>query len=137
MRPGTLPTHQVIGTAEAFTIAEKEFDKDQAHKRKMRDQLWQGLQSLGGVHLHGDFEHRVADNLNVAFEGVNGEALLAALRDLMISTGSACNAASVLPSHVLTAMGVAQDIAAASIRFSVGRMTTTRDYCNYNHQQGC
>lgn len=123
LRPGTLPTHQIVGMGEAFALAKQQFDADQAHKRYLRDKLWQGIKDLDVV-LHGDFEHRVAGNLNVAFKGVNGESLLFALRDLMVSTGSACNAASVTPSHVLTAIGVAHDLAQASIRFSIGRMTT-------------
>lgn len=124
LRPGTLPTHQIIGMGKAFELARLHFTEDQQHKKNLRDKLWQALQKLGGVELNGDLEHRVAGNLNVSFSGVNGEALLAALRELIVSTGSACNAASVLPSHVLLSMGVDAEKAATSIRFSIGRMTT-------------
>jgi cysteine desulfurase len=124
LRPGTLATHQIVGMGEAFETARMDFDKDQAHIQSLRDQLWRGIQTLDGVHLNGDLEHRVAANLNVSFEGVNGESLLCALRSLLVSTGSACNAASVLPSHVLLSMGIHEKLAASSVRFSLGRMTT-------------
>jgi cysteine desulfurase len=127
LRPGTLATHQIVGMGEAFEIARTDFEKDQVHLTSLRNQLWQGLQVLGGVHLNGDFEHRVASNLNVSFDGVNGESLLCALRQLIISTGSACNATSVLPSHVLLSMGIREKLAARSVRFSLGRMTTVHE----------
>ena len=124
LRPGTLATHQIVGMGEAFEIARTDFEKDQSHIKSLRDKLWLGIQALGSVHLNGDLEHRVAANLNVSFDGVNGESLLCALRSLIVSTGSACNAASVLPSHVLLSMGISEKLAATSIRFSLGRMTT-------------
>jgi len=127
LRPGTLPTHQIVGMAKAFELAHTEFEKDQAHKLKLRNKLWQAIQKLGAVNLNGGLEHRVSGNLNVSFEGVNSESLLCAIRQLIVSTGSACNATSVLPSHVLLSMSVPEDLAAASIRFSIGRMTTEQE----------
>ncbi len=127
MRSGTLPTHQIVGMGEAFALAAQRLEQDHRDQLALRERLWQGLSALPGVHLNGHAEQRLAGNLNVAFEGVDGEALLMALKDLAVSTGSACNSASVDPSYVLTTIGVPRPLALSSIRISLGRYTTEED----------
>lgn len=127
MRSGTLPTHQLVGMGEAFRIAKDEMAAEHARLTRLRDQLWQGLKSLGGVAVNGDLEHRVSGNLNVSFEGVDGESLMLTLKDMAVSSGSACASASVDPSYVLKGIGVSDELALASIRISLGRYTTEED----------
>ncbi|ATJ81406.1 IscS subfamily cysteine desulfurase [Halomonas beimenensis] len=127
MRSGTLPTHQIVGMGEAFAIAGREGDADQARIRDLRDRLLAGLEDLEGIHRNTAIETAVPNILNLAFEGVDGESLLMALRDIALSTGSACNSASVEPSYVLKGIGVPRRLALASLRFSFGRFTTEAD----------
>ncbi|MCK2184018.1 IscS subfamily cysteine desulfurase [Halomonas getboli] len=127
MRSGTLPTHQIAGMGEAFAIAGREREDDQARIAGLRDRFLTGLEGLEGVHRNTAIAHSVPNILNLAFEGVDGESLLMALRDIALSTGSACNSASVEPSYVLKGIGVPRRLALASLRFSFGRFTTEAD----------
>lgn len=127
MRSGTLPTHQIVGMGEAFALARAEMAAEADRIATLRLRLWQGLQQLDGVRLNGHPEQRVAGILNVSFAGVDGETLMMALRDLAVSSGSACNSATVAPSYVIKALGVPDDLALASVRFSLGRFTTVDD----------
>jgi len=127
MRSGTLATHQIAGMGEAFSIARLEMKEEIPRIKGLRDKLWQGLQTLSGVNLNGDSEKRVAGVLNVSFSEVEGEALLLALNDIAVSTGSACTSVSIDPSYVLKAIGVADNLALSSIRFTVGRYTTEEE----------
>ncbi|MDN3554459.1 aminotransferase class V-fold PLP-dependent enzyme [Halomonas maura] len=127
MRSGTLPTHQIAGMGEAFAIAGREGEADQARIRALRDRLLAGLEDLDGIHRNSVIECAVPNILNLAFEGVDGESLLMALRDIALSTGSACNSASVEPSYVLKGIGVPRRLALASLRFSFGRFTSEAD----------
>ena len=124
MRSGTLPTHQIAGMGEAFALARQELEEEASRLATLRDRLWQGLQVLDNIHLNGHPELRVPGILNVCFGGVDGETLMMALRDLAVSSGSACNSATVAPSYVIKALGVPDDLALAAIRFSLGRFTT-------------
>lgn len=127
MRSGTLPTHQIVGMGEAYRLSSEQFDADQQHLVALRAQFVAGLSGLEGVHFNTDIAVSVPNILNLAFDGVEGEALLMALRGIAVSTGSACNSASVEPSFVLTGIGVSRPLALASLRFSFGRFTTTAD----------
>ncbi|MCG6658544.1 aminotransferase class V-fold PLP-dependent enzyme [Halomonas campisalis] len=127
MRSGTLPTHQIVGMGEAFALAAAEGEADQAHITRLRDRLLDGLSGLDGIHCNTDPTVSVPNILNLAFEGVDGESLLMALREIALSTGSACNSASVEPSYVLKEIGVPRRLALASLRFSFGRFTTDAD----------
>lgn len=127
MRSGTLPTHQIVGMGEAFEIARQEMAGEGERIAGLREQLRAGLQDIEGVHLNGHAQQRVAGILNLSFAGVDGETLLMALKDLAVSSGSACNSATVAPSYVIKALGVPDDLALASIRFSLGRFTTEDD----------
>lgn len=127
MRSGTLATHQCVGMGEAFAIARVEMAAEAERLTGLRQQLWHGLQQLDGVRLNGHPEQRVPGILNVSFAGVDGETLLMALRDIAVSSGSACNSATVAPSYVVKALGVPDDLALASIRFSLGRFTTPEE----------
>jgi cysteine desulfurase len=127
MRSGTLATHQIAGMGEALTIAIAEHAEDQQRIQQLRDRLLNGLAELDGVHCNTVLASAVPNILNLAFEGVDGESLLMALRDIAISTGSACNSASVEPSHVLKEIGVPRQLALTSLRFSFGRFTTQAD----------
>ena len=127
MRSGTLPTHQIAGMGEAFAIAGREGEDDQGRITALRDRFLAGLEDLEGVHRNTAIAHSVPNILNLAFEGVDGESLLMALREIALSTGSACNSASVEPSYVLKGIGVPRRLALASLRFSFGRFTTEAD----------
>jgi len=127
MRSGTLATHQIVGMGEAFRIAREEMHEEQARLRVLRDTLWAGLQDLEQVFLNGDAVQRIAGNLNVSFNFVEGESLIMALKDIAVSSGSACTSASLEPSYVLRALGLSDELAHSSIRFTMGRYTTEAD----------
>ena len=127
MRSGTLATHQIVGMGEAFRIARKEMATENERIRMLRDRLLKGLSDIDEVHVNGDMEHRVPHNLNISFNFVEGESLLMAIKDLAVSSGSACTSASLEPSYVLRALGRSDELAHSSIRFSVGRFTTEAD----------
>jgi cysteine desulfurase len=127
MRSGTLATHQIVGMGEAFRIAREEMAEESARILQLRNRLWNGLKDIEEVYLNGDLEHRVAGNLNVSFNYVEGESLIMALKDLAVSSGSACTSASLEPSYVLRALGRNDELAHSSIRFSIGRFTTVED----------
>ncbi len=127
MRSGTLPTHQIVGLGEACRIAKEELAQDRVHVTKMRDRLWAGLNEMEQVFVNGDFDNRYPGNLNVSFNFVEGESLIMALKDLAVSSGSACTSASLEPSYVLRALGLNDEMAHSSIRFSFGRFTTTEE----------
>ncbi|WP_019217384.1 IscS subfamily cysteine desulfurase [Legionella tunisiensis] len=124
MRSGTLATHQIVAMGEAFAIAEHSRIEEQDRILRLRQQLWQGIKHLPGIRLNGHEQQRIAGNLNVTFAGVDGDSLLFALRELAISTASACSAASRQPSYVLRALGLNDELAYSSIRLSCGRFTT-------------
>ena len=127
MRSGTLPTHQIVGMGEAFRIAKLEMADEEARILTLRDRLWQGLKDIEEVYINGDLERRVPGNLNVSFAYVEGESLIMALKDLAVSSGSACTSASLEPSYVLRALGLSDELAHSSIRFSIGRFTTEEE----------
>ena len=127
MRSGTLPTHQIVGMGEAFRIAKDEMAAENERIRSLRDRLWKGLSEIEAVYLNGDMDHRVPHNLNVSFNYVEGESLLMGIKDVAVSSGSACTSASLEPSYVLRALGRSDELAHSSIRFSVGRFTTEED----------
>ncbi|MEM6639266.1 MAG: IscS subfamily cysteine desulfurase [Pseudomonadota bacterium] len=127
LRSGTLATHQIVGMGEAFRVAAEHLDAETARLGMLRDRLWQGLEKLGGVRINGHRSRRVAGILNVSIEGVEGESLLFALRRLAVSSGSACTSATAEASYVLRALGLSDQLAQSSLRFSVGRFTTERD----------
>jgi cysteine desulfurase len=127
MRSGTLPTHQIVGMGEAFRLARLEMDADNERIRKLRDRLWEGLSAIDEVYLNGDMERRVPHNLNVSFNFVEGESLIMAIKDVAVSSGSACTSASLEPSYVLRALGRSDELAHSSIRFTVGRFTTEEE----------
>lgn len=123
-RSGTLATHQIVGMGEAFRIAKEEMQKDYEHALALRERLLTGIKDMEAVTINGDLEQRVPHNLNVSFAFVEGESLLMALKDLAVSSGSACTSASLEPSYVLRALGLNDELAHSSIRFSFGRFTT-------------
>ena len=127
MRSGTLPTHQIVGMGEAFRLAKLEMAAENERIRSLRDRLWTGLSEMDAVYLNGDLESRVPHNLNVSFNYVEGESLLMGIKDVAVSSGSACTSASLEPSYVLRALGRSDELAHSSIRFSVGRFTTVDD----------
>ena len=127
MRSGTLPTHQIAGMGKAFSLAQDEQESDNAHLEQLGQRFRDGLQRLEGTWINGDGGVQVPNIINVGFEGVDGEAMIMALRGLAVSTGSACNSASVDPSHVLTGIGVPREKALASIRFSLGRFSQAEE----------
>ena len=126
-RSGTLPTHQIVGMGEAFRIARLEMHEEAIRIKTLRDRLLNGLQDLEEVYVNGDLEHRIAGNLNVSFNFVEGESLIMALKELAVSSGSACTSASLEPSYVLRALGLNDELAHSSLRFSIGRFTTEAD----------
>ncbi len=127
MRSGTLPTHQIVGMGEAYRIAKEEMHAENARILALRDRLLNGLKDIEEVYVNGDLEHRVAHNLNISFNFVEGESLMMALRDLAVSSGSACTSASLEPSYVLRAIGLNDELAHSSLRISLGRFTKESD----------
>ncbi len=127
MRSGTLATHQLVGMGEAARLAVEELKADSSHITQLRDRLWQGLLDLPGIQRNGSAVDCVGGILNVAFGNIDGEMLLLSLRDLAVSSGSACNSASMSPSYVLKAIGLSDEAAQASLRFSIGRFTTAEE----------
>jgi cysteine desulfurase len=127
MRSGTLATHQCVGMGEAFRIAKEEMATENERVRALRDRLWAGLRDMEAVYLNGDLERRVAGNLNASFNFVEGESLIMALKDMAVSSGSACTSASLEPSYVLRALGREDELAHSSIRFTIGRFTTQEE----------
>ncbi len=127
MRSGTLATHQIVGMGEAFRIAKEEMATENDRILSLRNRLWNGFKEMEEVYLNGDLEQRVAGNLNVSFNYVEGESLIMAIKDLAVSSGSACTSASLEPSYVLRALGRNDELAHSSIRFSIGRYTTEQD----------
>ncbi|MDP6968850.1 MAG: IscS subfamily cysteine desulfurase [Gammaproteobacteria bacterium] len=127
MRSGTLATHQIVGMGAAFAIAKDEMEADNAHTLALRERLWDGVKDMEEVYLNGSHEHRVSGNANISFNFVEGESLLMSLRELAVSSGSACTSASLEPSYVLRALGMNDELAHSSIRFSIGRFTTPEE----------
>ncbi|WP_299789755.1 IscS subfamily cysteine desulfurase [uncultured Shewanella sp.] len=127
MRSGTLATHQIVGMGEAAAIAKAEMTTDNARIRKLRDRLWNGVKGIEETYINGDFEQSYCGSLNVSFNFVEGESLMMALKDLAVSSGSACTSASLEPSYVLRALGLNDEMAHSSIRFSIGRFTTEEE----------
>ncbi|SIT06615.1 IscS subfamily cysteine desulfurase [Neptunomonas antarctica] len=127
MRSGTLPTHQIVGMGESFRLAKEELAVDNTHMLALRNRLWEGLKDMEEVHINGSFVQRVPANLNISFAFVEGESLLMSLKDLAVSSGSACTSASLEPSYVLRALGLSDELAHSSIRFSFGRFSTEEE----------
>lgn len=127
MRSGTLATHQIVGMGAAFALAQAEMSLENTRVLALRDRLWQGLSQIAEVYVNGDLHQRVAHNLNVSFNFVEGESLIMAIKDLAVSSGSACTSASLEPSYVLRALGRSDELAHSSIRFSIGRFTTAEE----------
>jgi cysteine desulfurase len=127
LRSGTLPTHQIVGMGEAFRIAKEEMASEIERVKALRDRLATGLQDIEEVYVNGDMAHRVPHNLNVSFNYVEGESLIMAIKELAVSSGSACTSASLEPSYVLRALGRSDELAHSSIRFTIGRFTTEED----------
>lgn len=127
MRSGTLATHQIVGMGEAFRLAREEMEFENARIRKLRDKLLHGLQTIEETYINGDLDHRIPHNLNISFNYVEGESLIMAIKDIAVSSGSACTSASLEPSYVLRALGRNDELAHSSIRFSIGRFTTEAD----------
>jgi cysteine desulfurase len=127
LRSGTLPTHQIVGMGEAFRIAGEEMEEESRRIRILRDRLWNGLNEMEEVYLNGDMDQRVPHNLNVSFNYVEGESLIMALKDMAVSSGSACTSSSLEPSYVLRALGRNDELAHSSIRFTIGRYTTQEE----------
>ncbi len=127
MRSGTLAVHQIVGMGEAFRIAKQEMAAENARILALRNRLYEGLKDIEEVYVNGDLEHRTAGNLNVSFNFVEGESLIMALKDLAVSSGSACTSASLEPSYVLRALGRSDELAHSSIRFTIGRFTTEQE----------
>lgn len=127
LRSGTLATHQIVGMGECFRLARLEMNTENEHVRMLHDRLWNGLRDIEEVYLNGDEEHRVPHNLNVSFNFVEGESLIMGIKELAVSSGSACTSASLEPSYVLRALGRSDELAHSSIRFTIGRFTTEDD----------
>jgi cysteine desulfurase len=127
LRSGTLPTHQIVGMGEAFRIAKEEMAEETVRIKALRDRLAKGLQEIEEVYINGDMEHRVPHNLNASFNFVEGESLIMAIKDIAVSSGSACTSASLEPSYVLRALGRSDELAHSSIRFTIGRFTTEEE----------
>jgi len=127
MRSGTLATHQIVGMGEAFRLAREEMATENERIRMLRDRLLRGLSEIDEVYVNGDMEKRVPHNLNISFNFVEGESLIMAVKDVAVSSGSACTSASLEPSYVLRALGRNDELAHSSIRFTVGRFTTEQD----------
>lgn len=127
LRSGTLATHQIVGMGEAFRIAREEMATENERIRMLRDRLLKGLQDIEATYVNGDLEHRVPHNLNISFAYVEGESLIMAVKDIAVSSGSACTSASLEPSYVLRALGRNDELAHSSIRFTIGRFTTEEE----------
>ncbi|OGT21998.1 MAG: IscS subfamily cysteine desulfurase [Gammaproteobacteria bacterium RIFCSPHIGHO2_02_FULL_42_13] len=127
LRSGTLPTHQLVGMGEAFRLAKEEMSNDMSHIRMLRDRLWHGIEDVEAVELNTDLEQSVSNILNVSFNYIEGESLMLAVKDIAVSSGSACTSASLEPSYVLKALGLNDELAHSSIRFSLGRFTTQEE----------
>ena len=127
MRSGTLPTHQIVGMGEAFRIAREEMASENERLRGLRDRLLKGLMEIEEVYVNGDLEQRIPHNLNVSFNFVEGESLIMAIKDIAVSSGSACTSASLEPSYVLRALGRSDELAHSSIRITVGRFNTAEE----------
>ena len=123
MRSGTLPTHQLVGMGEAYRIAKEEMHEEHTRVLALRNRLLDGLKDIEEVYVNGDIDHRIAGNLNISFNFVEGESLMMALRDLAVSSGSACTSASLEPSYVLRALGLNDELAHSSLRITIGRFT--------------
>lgn len=126
-RSGTLPVHQIVGMGEAFRIAKEDMAKDTKHIEALRARLWDGVKHIEETYINGDMEHRVPGIFNISFNFVEGESLIMALKDMAVSSGSACTSASLEPSYVLRALGLTDELAHSSIRFSIGRFTTEEE----------
>jgi cysteine desulfurase len=124
MRSGTLATHQIVGMGEAFRLAKINMEQDLEHIRTLQQRLWNGIKDIPAVYINGDEVQRVPHNLNVSFNYIEGESLLMAMKDVAVSSGSACTSASLEPSYVLRALGRSDELSHSSIRFSIGRFTT-------------
>jgi len=122
-RSGTLPTHQIVGMGEAFRLAREEMENDNEKIRKLRDKLWNGLKDMEEVYLNGDLDQRIPGNLNISFNFIEGESLIMAIKDMAVSSGSACTSASLEPSYVLRALGRDDELAHSSIRLTIGKYT--------------
>ena len=127
MRSGTLPTHQIVGMGEAFRIAKEEMQDESTRILALRNRLLDGFSDMEEVYVNGDIDHRIAGNLNISFNFVEGESLMMALRDLAVSSGSACTSASLEPSYVLRAIGLNDELAHSSLRMTIGRFTTAEE----------
>ncbi len=127
MRSGTLPTHQIVGMGEAFRIAKAEMADENARVKALRDRLLAGLQDIEQIFVNGDLEKRVAHNLNVSFNYVEGESLIMGIKGIAVSSGSACTSASLEPSYVLRALGRSDELAHSSLRMTIGRFTTEEE----------
>ena len=127
MRSGTLATHQIVGMGEAFRLAKAEMAEENARILDLRNKLYDGLKDMEEVYVNGDLEHRIAGNLNISFNFVEGESLMMALKDMAVSSGSACTSASLEPSYVLRALGREDELAHSSLRFTLGRFTTEEE----------
>ena len=127
MRSGTLATHQIVGMGEAFRLAHEEMADENARIEKLRDRLWNGLKDMEEVYLNGDLEQRIPGNLNISFNFVEGESLMMSLKDIAVSSGSACTSDSLEPSYVLRALGRNDELAHSSLRFTLGRFTTEEE----------
>ena len=127
MRSGTLPVHQIVGMGEAYHLAKEEMAIEMPRIQALKDRLWNGVKDMEEVYLNGSFEHSVPNILNISFAFVEGESLMMALKDLAVSSGSACTSASLEPSYVLRALGLNDELAHSSIRFSLGRFTTEKE----------
>ena len=123
-RSGTLATHQIVGMGEAFRLARLEMDKDNAHAKALRDRFLNAIKGVEEVYINGDLQHRVYQNLNISFNFVEGESLIMAVKDIAVSSGSACTSASLEPSYVLRALGRNDELAHSSLRITFGRFTT-------------
>jgi cysteine desulfurase len=126
-RSGTLPTHQIVGMGESFRLAKEEMAEENVRVAALRDRLLNGLKGMEHTYINGDMTQRVAHNLNISFAYVEGESMIMAIKDLAVSSGSACTSASLEPSYVLRALGRDDELAHSSIRFSIGRFTTEEE----------
>ncbi|ADV33918.1 Cysteine desulfurase [Candidatus Blochmanniella vafra str. BVAF] len=134
LRSGTLPVHLIVGMAESYQIAKKEMEVEMSYLKTMRNRLWKGLQQIEGIMVNGDLNHCIGTLLNVSFRNIDGETLMIALKDFALSSGSACTSDTMSVSHVLTALGIPNELAYNSIRFSLGRFTTEEEIDYAIHQ---